>query len=274
MERLRATPRRGARPARRDGGRRHDDDDGRAPSAGTAPSRAPAPGLQVVRRANERRVRARDQRRRRSERVGQEQSRRCPALGARRAGPGTPLAQVRGRHLGGLREAGRPGDGRRDARHRQRRRPAAGRLPGPRARPAALPLRRERLPPQQEPDPAARARRSARRGASRRQRLPVHRPGHGRPGARAASRGATAAVRRGGGGPPPRATAPPRRGAARRVRGEPRAGRGHPRRAATAGPAAGRPGRAAGDSRVDGRRARQPRCWWRCTPAGSRRRRG
>ncbi len=68
----------------------------------------PAPGLQVVRRADDRRVRCRDQRGRRAERLGQEQPRRRPALGARRAGPGAPQPQGRGRHLGRLGEAGRP----------------------------------------------------------------------------------------------------------------------------------------------------------------------
>ena len=115
----------------------------------TAPAGPPVAGVQVVRRADERRVRAGDQRGRRPEWVGQEQPRRRPALGARGAGPGASLAQVGGRHLGGLGEAGRPGDGRRHARPRQRRRPAAGRFPGPRARTSALPVGRERLPPEQ-----------------------------------------------------------------------------------------------------------------------------
>ncbi len=59
----------------------------------TAPAAAPrpaAPGLQVVRRADRGRVRARDQRGRRAERLGQEQPRRRAALGARRAGPRAP----------------------------------------------------------------------------------------------------------------------------------------------------------------------------------------
>ena len=72
----------------------------RAASGAASTARPPPPGLQVVRRADERRVRRRDQRGRRTERVGQEQPRRRAPLGARRAGPGAPLAQVRGRHLG------------------------------------------------------------------------------------------------------------------------------------------------------------------------------
>ena len=67
--------------------------------------------------------------------------------------------------------------------------------------------------------PPARPRRPARRGPPRRQRVPVHRPGHGRPGARAAARGAPAAVRGGGRRPPPRAPPAAGRGAARRGRG-------------------------------------------------------
>ena len=98
--------------------------------------------------------------------------------------------------------------GRRDPGPRQRRRPPAGRLPRPRAGPAAVPLRRERLPAQSPAGPTARSRRPARRSASRRQRVPVHRPGHGRPGARAPARGAPAAVRGGGRGPTARAAAP------------------------------------------------------------------
>ena len=140
---------RGASAAPRRSATRRASDGSAAGRPRAAPARAPAAGLQVVRRADERRVRAGHQRRRRAERVGQEQPRRRPALGARRAGPGAPLAQVRGRHLGRLGQARRAGHGRRHARPRQRRRPAAGRLPGPRARPAAVPLRRERLPPEQ-----------------------------------------------------------------------------------------------------------------------------
>ena len=183
----------------------------RAAPAGPSPAR-----LQVVRRADHDRIRPRDQRRRRAERLGQEQPRRRPALGARRAGPGASLAQGRGRHLGRIGEARRAGDGRRHARHRQRRRPAAGRLPGPRAGSAPVSLGRERLPPQQVPRPAARPGRPARRRAPRRQRLPVHRPGDGRPGAGPATRGAPAAVRRGRRRPAARAPTPARRGAAGR----------------------------------------------------------
>ena len=51
----------------------------------------------------------------------------------------------------------------------------------------------------------------------RRQRVPVHRPGHGRPGARAAARGAAAAVR--GGGRHPQARAAPARSGGRAGRG-------------------------------------------------------
>ena len=157
--------------------------------AGRTAAARPAPaGLQVVRRADERRVRWRDQRRRRTEWLGQEQPRRRAPLGARRAGPRAALAQGGGRHLGRLREAIRPGHGRRHARARQRGRPAPGRLPGPGARPAAVPQRRERVPAEQAAHPAARPRRPARWRASCRQRLPVHRPGHGRPGAGPAAR--------------------------------------------------------------------------------------
>ena len=52
-------------------------------------------------------------------------------------------------------------------------------------------------------DPAARPRRPARRRAPGRQRLPVHRPGDGRPGARPPPGGAPPAVRGGGRGPAP-----------------------------------------------------------------------
>ena len=54
-----------------------------------------------------RRVRRRHQRRRRAERVGQEQPRRRAALGPRRAGPGAPHAQVGGRDLRRLGQAPR-----------------------------------------------------------------------------------------------------------------------------------------------------------------------
>ena len=193
-------PRRVGRRMNGNGTERH------APAGPAAAARPPAAGLQVVRGADQRRVRRRDQRRRRAERLGQEQPRRRPPLGARRAGPGAPVAQGRGRHLGRLGQAGGAGHGRRHPRHRQRGRPAAGRLPGPRARAPAVPLRRERLPPQQAADPAARPRRPARRRAPRRQRVPVHRPGHGRPGARPAPGGAPAAVRGGRRRPAPRAS--------------------------------------------------------------------
>ena len=73
-------------------------------------------------------VRRRDQRRRRAQRLRQEQPRRRAPLGARRAGPGAPIAQGRGRHLGRLGEARRAGHGRRHARPRQRRRAPAGRV--------------------------------------------------------------------------------------------------------------------------------------------------
>ena len=122
----------------------------------------------------------------------------------------------------------------------------------PGARPPPLPQRRERLPPEQAADPAARPRRPARRGPPRRQRLPVHRPGHGRPGTRAAAGGAAAALRGGRRRPPPRAPAAQGGGAAGRVRGEPRPGRGHPRRAPAAGPAARGPGGAADDPATAG----------------------
>ncbi len=160
---------------------------GRAPPPG-----APDAGLQVLRRADERRVRWRHQRGGRAQRLGQEQPRRRAALGARRAGAGPSLAQGRGRDLGRLGAPVRAGHGRRDPRPRQRRWPAAGRFPGARARSSAVPLGRERVPAQQAADPPARPRRPARRRASRRQRVPVHRPGHGRPGARAATRGTPA----------------------------------------------------------------------------------
>ncbi len=99
------------------------------------------------------------------------------------------------------------------------RRAAAGRVQRPRAGSTALPVGRERLPPQQAAGPAARPRRPARLGPPRRQRLPVHRPGDGRPGPRAPTRGAPAAVRGGGRRPPPRAPPAQGRGAARRGRG-------------------------------------------------------
>ena len=119
-------------------------------------------------------------------------------------------------------------------------------------RPAALPLRRERLPAQQAARPAARPGGLARRGPPGGQRLPLHRPGHGGPGARAAPRGAAAAVRGGGRRPPPRASASEGRGAARGGRGEPGPGRRHPGGAAAAGEAAGSAGRAAGTPRRGG----------------------
>ena len=175
-----------------------------------------------------------------------------------------------GRHLGRLGQARRPGHGGRHARARQRRRAPAGRLPGARARPPAVPLGRERLPPQQEPDPAARPGRPARRRAPRRQRLPVHRAGHGRPGPGPAPRGAATAVRGGRRGPPPRAPASPRRGTARRVRGEPGPGRrtssassGRRRGGWPPRPSSRRPGSPPRTS------SRAP-CCWRCTRAGTR----
>ena len=64
------------------------------------PAAAAPPGLQVVRRADAGRVRPRDQRRRRAQRVRQEQPRGRAALGARRAGSLAPHPHVRGRHLG------------------------------------------------------------------------------------------------------------------------------------------------------------------------------
>ena len=78
---------------RRPGPRRATRDRSRPPP-GTA-----RPGLQVVRRAHRRRVRARDQRRHRAQRVRQEQPGRRAPLGARRAGPGPPLAARGGRRL-------------------------------------------------------------------------------------------------------------------------------------------------------------------------------
>ena len=95
--------------------------------AGPPPGPA-RPGLQVLRRAHARRVRARHQRDRRPQRLRQVQPRRRAPLGARRAGPLAADPQERGRHLGGLREAQRPGHGGRHARHRQRRRAAPGRV--------------------------------------------------------------------------------------------------------------------------------------------------
>ena len=83
---------------------------------------------------------------------------------------------------------------------------------GGRDRPAALPLGRERVPAQPPAHPAARPGRAARRRQPRRQRLPVHRPGHGRPGPGAAARGASAAVRGGGRRAPARTPTPPGRG--------------------------------------------------------------
>ena len=118
-----------------------------------------------------------------------------------------------------------------------------------RARPAAVPLGRERVPAQPPAHPAARPGRPARRGEPGRQRVPVHRPGHGRPGARAAARGAPAAVRGGGRHPQARAAPARRRGGAGRGGGEPRAGARPAGRAAPAGPAARRPGRAAAGAR-------------------------
>ena len=177
------------RPARRPDGLRVD-------GAGAAPCPS-APGLQVVRRAHRRRVRWRYQRRRRTERIGQEQPRRRPPLVARRAGSGAPQPEVGGRHLRRLRQASRSRHGRRDARPRQCRRSPAGRILGPRARPTALPQRRERLSAQQAACPAARPRRPARRRAPRRQRIPLHRPGHGRSGTSPSPRGAPPAVRGG-----------------------------------------------------------------------------
>ena len=212
-----------------------------------APARAPSPGVQVVRGADERRVRWRDQRGRRAERVGQEQSRRRAPLGARGAGARPPIPQGRGRHLGRVGEALRPGHGRRHAGPRQQRWAPAGRFPGPRARSPALPQRRERVPPQQAAHPPARPRRPPRWRAPGRQRVPVHRPGHGRPGAGVATRGTASAVRGGGRRPTPRAPAAEGRGAADRVGGEPRARGGHPRRAPPAGPTTGGAGRPAGD---------------------------
>ncbi len=220
---------------------------GRRDERAGSPPRPSAPGLQVVRRADDRRIRWRDQRGRRTERLRQEQPRRRPALVARRAGPGASQPQVGGRDLRRFRQASGARHGRRDARPRQRRRAAPGRLQRPRARPPAVPIGRERLPAQQAARPAARPRRPARRGPPRRQRVPVHRPGNGRPGARAPTGGAPAAVRGGRRRPTPRATPAQGRGAARRVRGQPRPGRGHPRRAPAAGPSARGPGRAASD---------------------------
>ena len=224
-----------------------------------APPRPPRPGLQVVRRADAGRVRAGDQRGRRPQRLGQVEPRRRAPLGARRAGPVAPDPQERGRHLGRLREAQRPGHGRRDARPRQRRRAAAGRVQRARARAAAVPQRRERLPAQQAAGAAARPPGPARLGEPRRQRVPVHRPGHGRPGARPAARGAAAAVRGGRRRPAPRAPPAQGRGPADRGGGQPRAGRGHPRRAPAAGAAARPARRAAGDPAAPRARSWPPR---------------
>ena len=150
------------------------------------------------------------------------------------------------------------------ARARQRRRPAAGRVQRGRAGPAAVPLGRERLPAQPPAGPPARPRRPAGQREPRRERVPVHRPGHGRPGAGAAPGGAAAAVRGGRRRPPARAAAAQGRGAARRGRGEPVARRGHPRRASAAGAPAGPARRAAG-----ARGSPRARSWPR--PSSSRR---
>ena len=132
--------------------------------------------------------------------------------------------------------------------------------------------RRERVPAEQAADPAARPGRPAGRGAPRRQRVPVHRPGHGRPGARAPSEERrpffeeVAGVRR-----------------HERRRRKPRSSWSSPRRtwrgsrtsspSSAAGPPAGGPGRAAGDARVDAEEL-ATRCCSPPTRAGTRRRRG
>ena len=98
----------------------------------------------------------RDQRDRGTQRVGQVQSRGRPPLGPRRAGPVAPDPPQRGRDLGRFREAKRAGHGGRDPCPRQRGCPVARRIRGRGARPAPLPVRRERLPAQPAAGPAAR----------------------------------------------------------------------------------------------------------------------
>ena len=200
-----------------------------------------AQGFKSFAERTQRRVRPRDQRGRRAERLGQEQPRRRPALGARRAGPGAPVAQGRGRHLGRLGQARRAGHGRRDARPRQRRRPAAGRLPGPRARPPAVPLGRERLPAQQ----------AARSGCATSSTCSTRRTSPTTPScssARAWSTRRSRSARRSAGRcsrrSPGSAATSDAGGAAEEqlaeIGGEPGPRRGHPRRAPAAGAPAGR----------------------------------
>ena len=121
-----------------------------------------------------------------------------------RAGPDAAHAARGGRDLRRLIVAQGDRHGRRDAGDRQRGPAPARRLRRGRDRSAAVSLGRERVPAQSPADPAARPGRAARRRQPGRQRVPVHRPGHGRPGAGAAAGGAPAAVRGGGRRAPPR----------------------------------------------------------------------
>src|SRR3954453_5161742 len=175
---------------------------------GACPADRPARArLQVVCRANHSRIRSGDQCRDRPQRERQEQLGRRPPLDVGRGRTLLADAPCRGRDLRRVIGAPRDGHGRRNARARELGSPAAGRLRAGRAGTAALSIRPKRVPAQSAAHPPARSDRPARRGQPGRQRFPVHRSGHGRPGARAAARRAAAAVRGGGRRATPRASA-------------------------------------------------------------------